>query len=156
MKTVTIILTWLLSLNIIGCSAANATEPAAAVSATSTPQESLAIRDVSSQLTSDLWIIDLGKPPLMERFEYKFSIDGTYRLRVYTDAPADPYEGEWRLTLDSEKKVHLVLKNKTDNYYWLPKDCIIQYEKGTDSMLVSGGGIVGTVKLRRWSMKPDK
>jgi hypothetical protein len=156
MRSLTVILCWLLSLNIIGCSAANATEPTAAISGTSAPQESPAISDISSQLTSDLWTLTIGEPPFRQRFVYEFSNDGTYILRVYDDYPSGPYKGEWRLTLDDEKKVHLVLKNKTDYYYWLPKDCIIQYEKGTDSMLVSGGGIVGTVKLRRWSMKPGK
>jgi hypothetical protein len=88
---------------------------------------------------------------------YTFSSDGIYTLRILSDVTMDPEKGEWQLTSDDEGKVHLILKNKTGRYYWLPQDCIIQYDESTDSMLLSGRHFRRTQKLGKMVQhKPGK
>jgi len=80
---------------------------------------------------------------------YTFAKDGTYTSRLFTDYPVAPITGEWRVTADTEGRFHLQLSNKLEQYYWLPKECLIDYEQQSDSLLVSGGNIVSVQKLKR-------
>jgi hypothetical protein len=158
MKTSAVILTCLLSLDtLVCCSAANAVDARVGAEAMQTSQESPAISDISSHLTTNIWEYSEGELPFITTFLYTFASDGTYKLQIFSDVELDPYIGEWRLTLDSEGKVHLILKNKFAMYHVPPQDSIIRYEKETNSMLVSGGNLDGTLKLQsRGKNKPGK
>jgi hypothetical protein len=158
MKTVIVIVVWLLIVNsLVSCSAANAVGTRVGAEAVQTSQASPAISDVSSHLTSDDWGHSDGEGPFTTTFLYTFAGDGTYSLQILTDVTTDPEKGEWRLTSDDEGHVHLILRNRTGKYYWLPQDCIIRYDKSTDSMLVSGGQFRGTQKLEKMVQnKPGK
>jgi hypothetical protein len=158
MKTSAVILTCLLSLDtLVCCSAANAVDISVGTEAVQKSQESPAISEISSHLTRIEWGYSEGEPRLITTFLYTFASDGTYKLQILSDVDLDPYIGEWRLTLDSEGKVHLILKNKFAMYHVPPQDSIIRYEKETNSMLVSGGNLRGTVKLWNWGHnKPGK
>lgn len=104
------------------------------------------------ELTSGSWTKDLGGPGASfagDRLIYTFAKDGTYTSRLLTDYPVDPISGEWKVTEDDQGQFHLLLSNKLGLYYLLPMECLIGYEKQSDSLLVSGGNIVNTQKLQR-------
>jgi len=103
-------------------------------------------------LTAGSWTRELGGPgpPFgSDRLVFTFANDGTYTSQLFTDYPVDPISGEWRVSEDLEGRFHLLLSNKTAQYYFLPQQCLIAYEKQSDSLLVSGGSLVGTQKLQR-------
>ena len=158
MKTSSVILTCMLSLNtLVYCSTANAVDTRVGAEAMQTSQESPAVSEVSSHLTSGDWKYSKGEVPFRTTFMYTFSSDGSYTLRIRDDVSREPEKGEWRLTSDDKGKTHLTLKNKTGKYYWLPQDCIIGYDESTDSMLISGGHFRGIHKLEKMvKQKPGK
>jgi hypothetical protein len=113
-----------------------------------TPNASVS-KELLSALTSGSWVKTTGEPLLEETFVYTFSKDGTYKRIFITDYPVEPEEGHWTMTVDGDRKTHLILKNETERYYWLPRESFIEYDKKTNSLLFSGFNLVDTQKLER-------
>ena len=129
-----------------GCT--EAARDSAAQSKKPTPRPSVST-ELLSALTSGSWVRTMGEPLLETTIVYTFSKDGIYKKEVITDYPIEPEEGHWTLTTEGDGKTHLILKNETDRFYWLPRESFVEYDKKTDSLLFSGFNIVGTQKLVR-------
>ena len=113
-----------------GCS--EAASDNAAQSNKPTPQP-LVSTELLSALTTASWVRTEGEPLLETTYVYTFSKDGIYKSEVITDYPIKPEEGHWTLTTDGDGKTHLILKNETGKYYWLPRESFVEYDKKTDS-----------------------
>lgn len=105
--------------------------------------------ELLANLTSGSWVRKIGEPPFEDSLVYTFFKEGTYKKALITDYPVEPEEGTWLLTTDDDGRIRLILKNKSDRYYWLPRECFIRYDKKRNSLLVDGFNIGGTQELSR-------
>lgn len=143
---------WILfTLILQGCASANDSSTSANVDSqrAQPSQESPGKNELLSNLTSGSWAKRLGQPPFVETVIYTFHKDATYSMKLLTDHPVEPVTGEWELTEDKDGRYHLVLKNKQEKHYWLPQDSIIEYDKKSELLVISGKSIRNTQSLER-------
>ena len=111
------------------------------------PQQRLAY--LQEIIIQDAWVKTLGAGPMTERIVYRFLPTGEYRKDTESDYESPTETGRWKLSLDDQGRVHLLLTSPQDQPYWLGSDSIIEYDADGDSLLISGPRYVGKPPLSR-------